>query len=294
MKRRIVPGAILALSLAVALLGATASTASADRVIGPWNCPPLPPGPPLPVDDPQIQRCFGGALESFDFGYHQLGTSAPQRFALGVLNNDTFNPRIGISGDYAQTNDCPPTLSVPNERVVGCWIDVTFTPRGTGFRLGALTTGPGGPTVTLTGTTDPGHLELSGRKKQSLGQGVPRPTGCLENERCPSNVKVKASCGDFGYPSSYYPTETLMCTARAEGKLTKVKKHKLKPTRRLGSTDLQPGDTDLLMLKVTKKQRNQARKELDGGEKVKAKVTVHATDAAGDVQTAKRTIKLVK
>jgi hypothetical protein len=294
MKRRIVPGGILALSLGVVLLAATASTASADRLVGTWNCPPLPSAPSLPIDDPQIQRCFGGPLESFDFGYHQLGTSASQRFALGVTDNDTFSPRVGVSGDYAQTNNCPPTLSVPAGRAQGCLIDVTFTPRGTGFRLGALTTGPGGPTVTLTGTTDPGHLELSGRKKQSLGQGVPRPTGCLENERCPSNVKVKASCGDFGYPSSYYPTETLMCTARAEGKLTKVKKHKLKPTRRLGSTDLQPGDTGLLMLKVTKKQRNQARKALDGGEKVQAKVTVEATDAAGNVAIAKRTIKLVK
>jgi hypothetical protein len=165
-KRTVVPGGILALSLAVALLGATASTASADRVIGTWNCQPLPPGT-LPTDDPQIGRCFGGVLDSFDFGYHQLGTSAAQRFGLGVLENDTFNPRIGTSGDYAQTNDCPPTLSAPSGRVQGCFIDVTYTPTSAGTRRGTLTTGPGGPTVALTGSAgigpSPPPLTLSVR-----------------------------------------------------------------------------------------------------------------------------------
>jgi hypothetical protein len=37
-----------------------------------------------------------------------------------------------------------------------------------------------------------------------------------------------------------------------------------------------------------------SRKALDEGEKVQAKVTVKATDAAGNEATAKRTIKLVK
>ena len=41
MKRRIVPGGILALSLAVVLLAATASTASADTDLALW-CAPLP------------------------------------------------------------------------------------------------------------------------------------------------------------------------------------------------------------------------------------------------------------
>ena len=44
----------------------------------------------------------------------------------------------------------------------------------------------------------------------------------------------------------------------------------------------------------TTKARKEAAKALDEGEKVKAKVTVRATDAAGNVATAKRTIKLVK
>ena len=42
------------------------------------------------------------------------------------------------------------------------------------------------------------------------------------------------------------------------------------------------------------KQRKQVRKALAEGKKVKAKVTVRAKDAAGNVATAKRTIRLVK
>ena len=38
----------------------------------------------------------------------------------------------------------------------------------------------------------------------------------------------------------------------------------------------------------------EVRQALDKGENVKAKVTVKATDAAGNVATAKRTITLVK
>jgi hypothetical protein len=164
MKRRIVPG-ILALSLAVVLLAATASSASAERVLEPWYCPPLPtptataeqlppecrgealPGlPPVGVGDP-----FGG-FEGF--GDRQVGTTSPaQGFGLGVWGNDSFTPRISVSGDYAQTNNCPPTLSagaVP--QLAGCLINVTFAPTGTGPRHGTLSTGPGGPTATLTGT----------------------------------------------------------------------------------------------------------------------------------------------
>jgi hypothetical protein len=153
MKRTIVPRGILALSLVVVLLGATASTASAERVLTPWYCPPLPTQ--TTTLDQIPQNCldpFGS--ESFGFGDRQLGTTSPaQRFALGVYNVDTLTPNISVSGDYAQTNNCPPTLSVTaNPQVHGCLITVTFTPADTGPKRGTLSTGPGGPTVPLTGT----------------------------------------------------------------------------------------------------------------------------------------------
>ena len=272
----IVSGGILALSLAVVLLAATASTASASRVVGTWNCQPPPAAPSLPVDDPQIQSCFGG-LGRFNFGYHQLGTSASQRFALGV-SDDTFSPRIGVSGDYTQTNNCPPTLSAPNERVQGCIIDVTFTPTGKGPRRGTLTTGPGGPTVALNGggepvNTNPPDLQLSGPKKDDPQNDGP----ICDMGLC--NVNVKASCG---YEE---------CTTRATGKLTNVNRDKLTPENSV----VKPGQRFNVGPELAKEaQRREVRKALDNGEKVRAKVTVRAKDAAGKVTTAKRTIRLVK
>ena len=79
-----------------------------------------------------------------------------QRFALGVFClrscNETLNTRIGVPSDYAQTNNCPPTLSASYRgQLQGCIIDVTFAPTSTGPKRGTLSTGPGGPTATLTG-----------------------------------------------------------------------------------------------------------------------------------------------
>jgi hypothetical protein len=105
----------------------------------------------------------------------------------------------------------------------------------------------------------PPDLQLSGKKKQKLGNAV----------------KVDASCDEA-------------CTASGEGNLTKVKKDKLKPA----SADLGPGETTTLKLKLTKKTRKKAGKALDKGKKVQAKVTVDATDTVGNLATAKRTIKL--
>jgi hypothetical protein len=85
------------------------------------------------------------------------------------------------------------------------------------------------------------------------------------------------------------------CTARATGKLTNVKMDKLGPD---GPVDVAPGKTFGLPRigpELAKEaQRREVRKALAEGENVKAKVTVKATDAAGNVATAKRTITLVK
>ena len=98
-------------------------------------------------------------------------------------------------------------------------------------------------------------------------------------ERYSCAVILRASCGGGA------------CTARAEGKLTKVKNDKLKPSSVSICTRVQ---TQTLELKVPLKTRIQAGKALAEGKKVEAKVTVRATDAAGNVTTAKRTIKIVR
>ena len=161
MRCTIVPGGLLALSLAVVLLAATASTASAEKTLGTWNCPP-PTSPASDIGQVSL-NCFGGPLfgnSSFNFGDRQVGTTSPvQRFALAVwcrpghgVCPDTLNPSIAVPGDYAQTNDCPPTLSASYPgQLQGCIIDVTFAPTSTGPKRGLLSTGPGSPTVRLTG-----------------------------------------------------------------------------------------------------------------------------------------------
>jgi hypothetical protein len=273
-KRRIVPGGILALSLAVLLMGATASNASADVQVGRWDCPPPSTGPP---NLEGIAGCFQ-IIPSLDFGYHRVGMSTSQRFALGVREETFFNPRIGVSGDYAQTNTCPPTLSAGVDEQDGCLITVTFTPTGKGPRPGTLTTGPGGPTVALTGNGEPRDrvppdIKLSGDKTQD-------PQNDTFTDGDGANVKVKVSCGDE------------WCTARATGRLTNVKQDKLSQDF---PRDIEPGETRNMGPELTKEsQRKQVQNALDKGEKVEAKVAVRAKDTSGNVATAKRTIRLVK
>ncbi len=130
MKRRIVPGGILALSLAVVLLAATASTASAYKGLAVW-CAPLPTTPTTPGQLPG--GCIGGSGlgRGFHFGARQVGTTSPaQGFALGVVRQTTPYPRISVSGDYAQTNNCPPTLL----HFEGCLIRSPSPPRAPGPR----------------------------------------------------------------------------------------------------------------------------------------------------------------
>jgi hypothetical protein len=224
----------------------------------------------------------GGEPLFFHFGDRQVRTtSRAQRFVLVVFDNDSFNPRISVSGDYAQTNNCPPTLAArAYPQIQGCVITVTFAPAGTGPRRGTLSTGTGGPTAALTGNgvttpTPSPDLQLSGKKKQ---HPTMRTGGCGPfSPSTDCSVKVKASCGVDA------------CTVRAEGKLTKV-------NRPLGvgphGIDVVPGETRTLKLRMTKKTREKALKAVDKGKNVQAKVTVRATDAAGNVATAKRTITL--
>jgi hypothetical protein len=121
----------------------------------------------------------------------------------------------------------------------------------------------------------PPDLQLSAKKKQKLGNAV----------------KVKASCGDEA------------CQAGGGGNLHAADGHRghwqkskwfLKPRLKKANADLGPGETTTLELGLGNKQRKVAGRVLDEGKKVQAKVTVEATDAAGNVATAKRTIKLVK
>jgi hypothetical protein len=132
--------------------------------------------------------------------------------------------------------------------------------------LGAQTAASGVESV-------PPDLQLSGPKRQS-----PQNDSYCDRGGC--NLIVRVSCGDEE------------CTARSKGRLTTVKRDKLSPG---GPLVLAPGRTPKMGPELTKwKQRRAVRKARRKGKNVQAKVTVRAKDAAGNVATAKRTIRLVE
>ena len=193
--RTVVPAGMLALSLAVAVLAATASSASA-RFLAPWYCSTVPtPSEQIPGDclDSQLhpgvdgvpgsEGCVARCSSSFDFGDRRVGTASPaQRFALMFTKSDlpqcsgqcpafpqTFTPSISVSGDYVQTNDCPPKLSL---QIRGCIITVTFAPTGTGPTSGTLSTGTDPAVAAFCG----GCPIATGPTVKLTGRGVTRPT----------------------------------------------------------------------------------------------------------------------
>lgn len=102
------------------------------------------------VSGPQL--AIGAA--SLAFGERTVGSiSAPQTTTLRNTGT-TAATLTGITsdGDFAQTNDCPPSLAAGGS----CTITVTFTPTATGARTGTLqitSDTPGSPLrVGLTGT----------------------------------------------------------------------------------------------------------------------------------------------
>ena len=157
-KRTIAPGGILALSLAVVLLAATASTAGAHR------------GVRMSLDGPA----------SVGFGDREVGTTSPaQAFTLRVGCRPTVsgceagsrNPKISVPGDYAQTNDCPPTMLSGQS----CTINVTFAPASTGPKTGTLRTGR---TACVKKANSPQHHDHSCEAPTATlnGNGVGSPT----------------------------------------------------------------------------------------------------------------------
>ena len=95
------------------------------------------------------------APASLTFGLKLIGVStAPQIVAVTNVSRSsvTFNT-IAVSGDFAQTNNCPATLASGKK----CVITVTFKPTAAGTRTGAVTlkdNSDGSPaqTIALTGT----------------------------------------------------------------------------------------------------------------------------------------------
>ena len=140
--------------------------------------------------------------------------------------------------------------------------------------------------TSTTGRVDrvPPDLQLLGPMKQD--PVIAPGTDC-------GGPQAPAVCGPCHYDEScvvrvdYRCDER--CTARTKGKLTNVENAKLKPA---GGSSSHSGAGSLWMF-VSRQTRINAGEALAEGKNVKAKVTVKATDAAGNVATAKEAITLV-
>jgi hypothetical protein len=143
----------------------------------------------------------------------------------------------------------------------------------------------------------PPDLQLSGPKKQN-------PQRDFDREEGEAKVRRGVGCDRYACNVIVQVDVDEACTLRATGKLTNVKMDKLDPHGpwrfpedfRGGDQpeDFSPPSVKMGPELAREKQRDQVRQALAEGENVKAKVTVKATDAAGNVATAKRTITLVK
>jgi hypothetical protein len=95
----------------------------------------------------------GVAPTLLSFGNVEVGaTSASQAVTVSNTGAATLTVNIGITGEYAQTNDCGAGVAVGGT----CTINVTFSPLDLGTRLGSLSISTNDPvnpsfTVDLTG-----------------------------------------------------------------------------------------------------------------------------------------------
>ncbi len=96
---------------------------------------------------------------SLVFSSQVVGTaSAVQIITLSNSGNDALTvSNLQVTGDFAQTNDCPATLAVGSN----CTISVTFTPTASGSRPGTLT-------ITDNAPNSPQAIGLSGTGLSSV------------------------------------------------------------------------------------------------------------------------------
>jgi hypothetical protein len=130
-------------------------------------------------------------------------SSSAQSVTLTNNGNATLNiSNIAISGDYAQTNNCPTALGIGSS----CTFQITFTPTAGGASNGALTLtddAPSSPqTVSLSGSgyvtttsISPASLTFNG---QSIGTtSASQPVTITNTGANPMTVSTVSASGDF-------------------------------------------------------------------------------------------------
>jgi len=143
----------------------------------------------------------GLSANSLSFAAQSIGTaSTAQTLTLTNTGSAALTlTSIVTSGDYAQTNNCPPTLAAGTN----CTINVTFTPTAAGTRSGSLTitdNAPGSPQV----------LALGGNGTDFAVSATPSTLAVLAGNSANFTVKVTP---DFGFTGSVL----LSCTGYPPG-----------------------------------------------------------------------------
>ena len=152
---------------------------------------------------------------SLNFGLLQIGlSSASQTVTVtNVSSHSVTFSSIASSGDYAQSNTCPTTMTAGQN----CTITVTFTPTASGTRKGAVTIKdncPGSPsqTITLTGTGEtlalgftPASLNLG---SVAVGSSITMSATLTNDGAAPVNIAAIAIS-----PANKIFTQTNNCPA---------------------------------------------------------------------------------
>jgi N-acetylneuraminic acid mutarotase len=148
-------------SLNQARMDQTASTLGAGRVLvsGGFGLTSL-----LSSSEIYTIQTLTFSTASLNFGLLEVGlTSASQTFTVTNVSSASVKFKsIASTGDYAQTNNCPATLTVG----LSCTVNVTFSPKAAGTRTGSVTltdNSAGSPhqTIALTGTGEASAIVLT-------------------------------------------------------------------------------------------------------------------------------------
>ena len=231
-----------------------------------FSVSPSPPirARPLPST---TTACEAGEQTVFDANTSSDTDGTAARFDWDFGDGQTANDACLIpSHIYGSAGTFTVTLTVTDNE--GCSTTVVYTGQTASCNGSAAAR----TTQQVTVADTPPEPKLSGKKSQKLGK----------------SVKVEVT-GDQA------------CTAEGSGKLVveakksgkaALKGKKFKLTK--ASKDLAANQKGTLKLKLPKKAQKAAKSSLKGKGKVSAKLTVAASDDAGNQTEAKRTVKLVK
>jgi hypothetical protein len=255
MRRSIVPRGILTLTVAVALVAIPVTSASAERTLDPGTV---------------------------DFGTRQVNTtSPPQTHQLKVFCDapflvcalialaggaDNFNPSISTSGDFAQTNNCLGSLNGATPTGQSCTISTTFTPTSPGPKEGTLSTGPGGPTATLTGT---GVTTETPPTPPEPGPPTPPTPPPTPPGVTPPTLDLDAKKQELKKKLTFFATANVDATLAVGGSVKDTTKQ------------LAGGQRTKVKAKLKSAKRKKLAKKLNKSGKAKAKVEAAASSEGG-------------